>query len=140
MFKGLAAFNGILIALMVTFNSLLSTKLGNTQSLVIIHIVGLVCSIMLLIGSRNKFKSVKGIPYYFFLAGALGIFNVLFNNISFNVLGATLTLSLNLMGQLVTSTFIDHFGLLGLEINRVNKTKLLGIGIMMIGIISMIII
>lgn len=137
MYKMMATLDGILIALMVVFNGLLASKTGNSQSLIIIHVVGLLGTTLLLIASRNKLKSIRGIPFYLFIAGALGIFNVLFNNISFLKLGATLTLCLNLLGQLIASMIIDHFGLLGQQVNKINSTKLLGIAIMILGIISM---
>ncbi len=137
MYKMMAALDGVLIALMVVFNGLLASRTGNSQSLIIIHVVGLLGTTLLLIGSRNRLKSIKGIPLYLFIAGALGIFNVLFNNISFLKLGATLTLCLNLLGQLIASMIIDHFGLLGQQVNKINSTKLLGISIMILGILSM---
>lgn len=137
MYKMMAALDGVLIALMVVFNGLLASRTGNSQSLIIIHVVGLLGTTLLLIGSRNRLKSIRGIPFYLFIAGALGIFNVLFNNISFLKLGATLTLCLNLLGQLIASMIIDHFGLLGQQVNKINSTKLLGISIMILGILSM---
>lgn len=140
MYKILATFDGVLIALMVAFNGLLASYIGNEQALMVIHFVGLLGTIILLLGSRTRLRSLSGLPIYLFIAGALGIFNVLFNNLSFSALGATLTLSLNLIGQLVASMVIDHFGLLGLVVNRINSTKLIGITIMALGIISMMII
>ncbi|AMJ40906.1 DMT family transporter [Anaerotignum propionicum] len=140
MYKFMATLDGVLIGLMVVLNGILASKTGNTQSLVIIHGVGFLGSIVLLIGSRTRLKSIKGLPYYLFTAGALGIFTVLFNNISFLKLGATLTLCLNLLGQLFASMIIDHFGLLGQQINKVNFLKLLGVAIMTLGIIAMILI
>lgn len=137
MYKSMAALDGVLIGLMVVLNGLLASKTGNTQSLVIIHGVGLLGSIVLLMGSRTRLISIQGLPYYLFTAGALGIFTVLFNNSSFLMLGATLTLCLNLLGQLFASMIIDHFGLLGQQINRVNFLKLLGAVIMILGIIAM---
>ncbi len=140
MYKLLATFDGVLIALMVAFNGLLASHIGNEQSLMVIHFLGLIGTIILLLGTRTKIQSLSGLPVYLFIAGALGIFNVLFNNICFSALGATLTLSLNLIGQLISSMLIDHFGLLGLVVNKINQTKLIGVAIMIIGIISMIII
>ena len=137
MYKMMATLDGVLIALMVVFNGLLASRTGNSQSLIIIHVVGLLGTTLLLIVSRNRLKSIRGIPFYLFIAGALGIFNVLFNNISFLKLGATLTLCLNLLGQLIASMIIDHFGLLGQQVNKINSTKLLGISIMILGILSM---
>lgn len=137
MFKFLAMFDGILIALMVALNGLLATTIGNDKALIVIHFFGLLGTVILLIGSRTKLKKLGGFPIYLLTAGVLGIFNVLFNNLCFFVLGATTTLSLNLLGQLIASMIIDHLGLLGLKINPINKTKLTGIGIMALGIIAM---
>lgn len=137
MYKIMATLDGVLIGLMVVFNGLLASKIGNTQSLVIIHGVGLLGSIVLLIGSRTRLISIKALPYYLFIAGALGIFTVLFNNISFLKLGATLTLCLNLIGQLLASMIIDHFGLLGQQKNEINGIKLLGVAMMVVGIVAM---
>lgn len=140
MYKTLATINGALIALMITFNALLASHIGSDQSLITIHLIGLLGTIILLLGSRTKLKSLRGLPIYLFLGGALGIFNVLFNNLCFGVLGATITLSLNLIGQLVASMLLDHFGLFGLSINRINRGKMIGVSIMILGIISMILI
>jgi transporter family-2 protein len=140
MYQMMAALDGILIGLMVVFNGLLASKTGNSQSLIIIHGVGLLGTIILLIGSRTHLKSIKGLPSYLFIAGALGIFSVLFNNTSFIKLGATLTLCLNLLGQLLASMIIDQFGLLGQQINKINSIKLLGVAIMISGIVAMMLI
>lgn len=140
MYQILATLDGVLIGLMVVFNGLLASKTGNNQSLLIIHGVGLLGSIVLLIGSCTRLKSIKGLPLYLFIAGALGIFTVLFNNISFLKLGATLTFCLNLLGQLLASMIIDHFGLLGQHRNKTNFIKLLGVAIMVSGIIAMVLI
>lgn len=139
MFEFVAVFNGVLIALMISFNGLLSQEIGNNESLIIIHLVGLIGTTIIFIISRNKLKSIKGLPIYIFSGGAIGIFNVTLNNICFDKLGAALTISLGLMGQLIASMFIDHFGLLGVKQNKINIRKLTGITIMSIGIVVMIV-
>ena len=52
---------------------------------------------------------------YLYGAGAIGVLMVLFSNICFAQLGASLTLSLTVFGELVMSCIIDHFGLLGMK-------------------------
>lgn len=137
MYKTLATLDGVLVALMVAFNGLLASRIGNEPALLAIHIVGFIGTIILLLASRKSLCTMKGLPYYLFIAGALGIFNVLFNNLSFGKLGATLTLSLNLVGQLIASMAIDHYGLLGLIRNRINFKKVIGMTVMILGIIAM---
>ncbi|QUI24821.1 DMT family transporter [Vallitalea pronyensis] len=137
MYKMLAGLDGVLIALMVAFNGLLASAIGNEGALLAIHFIGLLGTCILLLGSRTKLKTVKGVPIYLFAAGALGIMNVLFNNQCFLALGAAVTLSLNILGQLLASTIIDYFGLLGLKKCPINKTKLAGMGMMVMGMIVM---
>ena len=137
MYKTLATLDGVLIALMVAFNGLLASQIGNERALMSIHLVGVLATLLLLVGSRTELQRLKGVPNYLLIAGGLGIFNVLFNNLCFVALGATLTLSLNLLGQLLASMCIDHFGLLGLAPNRINRTKGIGVAIMSMGIMVM---
>lgn len=140
MYKALAIWNGILIALMVSFNGMLAGAIGNSEALILIHLIGLIGTSIIFIIKRQKFVSYKGLPLYLFLAGAIGIFNVTFNNLCFIELGAALTLGLCLFGQLLASSVIDHFGLLGVKVNPLNVKKLAGIVIMGIGIIIMILV
>jgi transporter family-2 protein len=108
------------------FNGTLAGSFGNYASSVIIHIVGLFTIILVLIISKSKFRFGKGIPLYLYSAGAIGIFTVLFNNISFSSLGVSITLALGLLGQSLSSIIIDHFGLLGMKVVRFEKRKLIG--------------
>ena len=128
---------GILITLMTTFNGILSENIGNYTSTVIVHLVGLLSTIFVMLFSKRKIIFNKNIPLYLYSAGAIGVLTVLFNNISFNAVGISLTLSLGLLGQSLTSMIIDHYGLLGMKINKFNKNKILGFALMTIGIIIM---
>lgn len=139
MYKLLSGLTGILIAVMVAINGVLSQHIGNYTSTVIIHITGLICISFALIISKENFKLDKNISLYLYSAGAIGVFTVLFNNISFNNLGASLSLSLGLLGQSIASIIIDQYGLLGAKAVKFNRKKLTGLIIVTIGIIVMII-
>ncbi len=64
---------------------------------------------------------------------------VFLNNLCFNSIGASLTLSLGIFGQLVLASFIDHYGLFGLDIYKFKKKKFVGFFIILLGLITMII-
>jgi transporter family-2 protein len=138
MFKLTAIINGILIAVMISFNGLLAKQLGNNIALIVIHILGVFTTSIIFIFSRYKYKNIKGLPIYLFIGGAIGIFNISLNNITINKLGVALTIGLCLLGQLGTSMIIDHYGLFGVNISKINIKKLTGIFIMSIGIVVMI--
>ncbi len=137
MYNLYAGFIGILIAIMVLVNGVLGTATGNYTSSVIIHIVGLICIIFILIVKKYKITFNKTIPLYFYCGGAIGIFVVLFNNVTFQNIGVSLTVALGLLGQSVASIIIDHYGLLGMKIDKFKKEKIVGLLLICIGVIIM---
>ncbi|MBU3144273.1 DMT family transporter [Clostridium sp. CF012] len=138
MYKAAAVLIGILIAIMVTFNGVLANYTDQYKSILIIHVVGLIVLIIILLLKKEKLKFKKDIPIYLFSGGLIGVFVVFLNNVCFNSLGASLTLSLGIFGQLVLACFIDHYGLFGLNIYKFNKKKVIGFIIILSGLITMI--
>ncbi|GAA0736336.1 DMT family transporter [Clostridium oceanicum] len=133
----ISTFIGALIAIMILFNGTLTKTLGNYNSSIIIHIVGLFSIIFVLIITKSKMKIQKGIPLYLYSAGAIGVFSVVFTNLGFLHLGASLTISLGLLGQSITSILIDHFGLLKMKVIKFEKKKYIGLSFIILGIFIM---
>lgn len=132
-----SAFIGALISIMIMLNGTLSNAFGNYTSTLMIHIIGLVAIILVLLISKQKFIIHKKIPLYLYSAGAIGVFTVLFNNLTFSALGVSLTLALGLLGQSIASIVIDHFGLLGMKVIKYQKKKLIGLVFIISGIAVM---
>ena len=139
MYKASAVVIGILITIMVSFNGVLSNYMGPYLPLLIIHIVGLIAVITILIIKKRKLRIPKDIPLYLFTGGLIGVFMVFLNNLCFNTLGASLTLSLGIFGQLILACFIDHYGLFGLTVYKFKKKKIIGFFIILLGLVTMII-
>lgn len=139
MFNILSIFIGSLIALMTSFNGLLSTYTGNYLSSIIIHLVGLIAVTCIIFIKKSKLTFERSLPLYLYSAGIIGVFTVLFNNFTFIPLGATLTMALGLFGQTISSIIIDHFGLLGTKISKFNYQKFIGLGFIVLGLIIMVI-
>jgi transporter family-2 protein len=137
MYRLISAFIGVLITIMILLNGVLSQKLGNYTSTFIIHLLGLTCISIILILKKNKISFSKDIPIYLYSGGILGVFTILFNNISFNSLGASLTLALGLLGQSICSLILDHYGVLGMKVVKFKKEKLIGLIIIASGIVIM---
>jgi bacterial/archaeal transporter family-2 protein len=137
MYNFLAALSGALIAIMITFNGALSNAVGNYTSSIIIHVVGLISIILVLIISKSKIILRKKIPIYLYSAGAIGVFTVLFNNLSFSALGVSITLALGLLGQSLSSIIVDHFGILGMKVIKFEKKKIIGLLLIALGILIM---
>ncbi|KMN42211.1 MULTISPECIES: DMT family transporter [Bacillus] len=137
LYNFLSVFIGALIAIMIPLNGILSEIIGNYTASVVIHLVGLVAVVIVLIINKNKILFEKGIPLYLYSAGAIGVFTVLFSNISFSALGASITIALSLLGQSIASIVIDHYGLLGMKVAKFEKKKLIGLLFISSGIVVM---
>ena len=137
MYNLLSIFIGALIGIMVYFNGILSIYLGNYTSSVIVHLVGLIGIIIVLICAKSKLKFDRKLPLFLYSAGVIGVFTVLFSNIGFMSVGASLTIALSLLGQTISAIIIDHYGLLGVNAIKFNKKKLIGLSIIILGIVIM---
>lgn len=137
MYNTLSMIIGGIIAIMICFNGQLSQAVGNYTSNVIIHSVGLLVLVAVLIVKKYKINFTKGIPLFLYTGGAIGICNVIFANVGINKVGATLTISLGLLGQVLSSIIIDHFGLLRVKQVKFNKKKIIGVSLMLLGIVIM---
>lgn len=137
MYEIYAVLIGVLITVMVTFNGILDSYLSSYFSLLIIHVVGLITLIIILVLKREKLRLKKNIPFYLFSGGAIGVIMVFLNNLCFAKLGASLTLALGVFGQLLVAALIDHFGLFSMKVYKFKKKKLIGFGIILIGIVVM---
>lgn len=132
-----ATLFGILASIMILFNGTLGNLTGNYTASVIIHIVGLISICIILLVNKAKFKLIKGTPFYLYCAGVIGVFTVLFNNVSVLNLGVSLTLALGLLGQSLASIMFDHFGFMGTNVVKFEKKKIIGFIIIALGIFIM---
>lgn len=138
-YKNLAVLNGILLAIMIFLNGVLSKRIGLYISTLIYHVLGLLLILLVLIIVKNKFPKFNKIPIILFLPGILSVFVIFLNSLSSSKIGITLTAGMGLFGQLVLSTLIDHFGLFGMPVNKLRKEKILSFSIIISGLIFMII-
>lgn len=135
MYKSLAALSGMLVAIMVLANGILTEYIGNTQSVLFVNSLGLFVMASFVILTRVKWQTIKGLNFFYLLGGVTGIVTVYATNVSFLELGATVTLMISMIGRILTSSLIDHFGLMGMERYPFKPLKLVGIGIMVAGLL-----
>lgn len=137
MYNLMSILIGALIAIMSSFNSTLSIYTGNYTSSVIIHSVGLIGTIIIMKILKHKITFNKNLSLFLYSAGIIGVFTLLFNNITFVTLGASLTIALGLLGQTLSSIIIDHFGFLDVNVVKFNKKKIISLSIITLGIVIM---
>jgi transporter family-2 protein len=134
MYNFLSLLIGALVAIMVTLNGELSRGLGTYPSLVIIHLVGFIVILGLMYYKKTKLSFRNSLPLYLYIAGAISVFTVMFNNLSYPVIGVSLPVALGLLGQLIASLAFDHYGFLGMPKVHFNNKKVIGLLTIIIGI------
>jgi transporter family-2 protein len=138
MYRNLALANGILLAVMVYYNGMLSGTTGPYLSALIFHLLGLVLILAISLARKNKLPSLAKIPPLYLLPGILSLTTILLNNLCIPRLGVSLTVGVGLYGQLAMSSLVEHFGLFGMPLRKFRKGKLAGFSLISLGIAAMI--
>ncbi len=132
-----AGLVGMLVTLMATFNSQLAVNAGQLLSLLIFHLCGFACiSLIIMVMQQKSVK--KEAPLHLYFGGIVGVLVVYLNNLCFIQLGASITLSMIIMGQSIGSVLTDSTGFLNMEKHAFRKNKLAGLSLMLLGILGMV--
>jgi len=109
-------------------------RVGGTASSFIIHLSGLILSgIYLYARGGEKIRDWQSLPWYMLGAGIFGLVLYQTINITLPRLGSTMMIMLIIVGQLLTATVIDHFGLLGAATRPLELSRALGIATLLVG-------
>ncbi|WP_409327904.1 DMT family transporter [Staphylococcus pseudoxylosus] len=114
-------------------SSIMASLVSFTVGTIVLFILTLIFNKSLKVATFNN-KQGKLKPIYF-IGGILGVIFVTTNIILMPHLGAALTTIIVMLGQMLMGIIIDHFGLLGTNVNKVTTRKVSGIIAIMIGII-----
>jgi Uncharacterized protein conserved in bacteria len=133
----LSVLNGVLIAVMLVVNGSLTTQWGAYTATVIIHIIGLLLITIILLAKRARFLPAKKLPFYIFSGGLIGVATTVLNNVAYGKICVSAILALSLLGQMVASLIIDHFGWMGMPKSAFPPKKLIGIAFVIAGIAFM---
>ena len=83
----------------------------------------------------GNLSAIPSQPWWKLIGGVLGAVVVFTTVLLAPKLGITAMLFFIIIGQLITATTIDHFGLIGMPIREVNITKLIGLIIVAFGLV-----
>lgn len=128
---------GLGIPIMAALNGSLGAKLHSpTLATTILFIVGGAISLgyLLLFGGGTKLNNPQSIPAYLYLGGffvCFYIFSITWVAPKFGIGNAV---SFVLLGQLVSMTIIDHYGLLGARNYTISLQRTLGLIFMVLGV------
>lgn len=128
---------GVSMSIQSGVNGQLRAALGQPLIAAFISFLsGTITLLLLLLFTRTGFPSMQelgAVNLYKYTGGMLGVIVVTFVILSVQQVGASNMFVLIIAGQLVTALLMDHFGILGLQLNPVNFQKLAGILLVVAG-------
>lgn len=132
----IAIVSGLCMAIQSPVNATLSRYAGNLQATCISFGGGALClgALMVLIG-EGDLSAVTEASWWQLFGGAYGIYIVLVITYAMPRLGAALTSMILTLGQIITGTVLDTFGLLNLPKVELEPARVLGCLIVLVGII-----
>jgi transporter family-2 protein len=126
---------GIAVGLQSPLSSLMSQRIGTLESVFIVHIGGAIAALLpLLIYSGGKLSQWRTVPWYALVAGVFGL--VVIGAVSYMIprIGVAASITTIVAGQLLVGTILDHFGLLGAAERSLDLTRILGLGVVLVGV------
>ena len=128
---------GFGIPVMAALNGGLGLKLNSPAlATTILFMVGAVVSLtyLFLSGGIPKSPIEQSIPVVFYLGGLFVVFYILSITWVIPRFGVANAISLVLLGQLISMTVINHFGLLGALQNSISGQRVGGLALMIVGV------
>ncbi len=114
--------------------AILGRHVGIGGSVFIVHLVGTIAAAALLfVPGFSQMGNWRGIPWFAFLPGLLGI--LLVGTVTFCVprIGAASTMTLMVLGQLTVASALDHYGFLLEETRVFDGSRMLGVAVVLVG-------
>ena len=132
----LAFFIGVLLPVQVGVNAELARHIHSpVLAALISFLVGSICLIFSAAVLKIPFPTwinVISLPSWLWTGGLIGALVVLGSILAGPKIGALALVSLLLAGQLIASIIIDHYGLLGFSIQKMDFQRVLGV-ILLVG-------
>lgn len=131
---------GLTVAVQSAINNQLKLALGGSTLLaaLVSFVVGGLCLLGVYWASGQRLSQLlllQNIPWWMLLGGALGAVFVFGSTLLVPKLGLALMISLIVFGQIVMSLLMDHYGWLGVPVQELNVTRLLGAGLVLVGVL-----
>jgi transporter family-2 protein len=125
---------GMSIGLQGPLSSMITQKLGSLESVFIIHLGGAVAALIPMLFFGSKLGQWKSVPWYALIAGAFGLIVISAMGYMIPRIGAAGALITLLAGQILVASLLDHFGLLGMSPRAIDLQRIIGFGVVMVGV------
>jgi len=135
LFPLLALIAGMAVAVQGQINGGLGKKIGVIEGGFFSFALGtLVLLFVLIFFGNGQISSVTTVPKWQLIGGILGAFFVIVQVLVVPKIGVSTTLLAIIVGQIILSVVIDHFGLFGAERRPVDMNKIAAVALMFIAL------
>lgn len=124
-------------ALMVFINGYLARYIDIYLSVIVVHTVGVLSVWGYLWARKIPIIVPAKLPLWLYSGGVIGFLVALFPVMAFGKISLSAIIALSLLGQIVTSLVIDHYGLFSMKTTRFVKRNTIGVFVIAIGIAVM---
>lgn len=131
----LTFFGGILMTIQPSINARLAQKTGVIESALVSFAVGTMTLILIILGTGSS--TIKGIvdaKWWELTGGVMGAFFVAIITLSVPRIGTTAAMAITIAAQLTVGMLLDHFGMFGFKGAPIDLKRLMGVGMLCIGI------
>ncbi|HMS00296.1 MAG TPA: DMT family transporter [Anaerolineales bacterium] len=125
---------GLAIGLQSPMASMISQRLGTFESVFIVHLGGAVIALIPMLFLGSKLTQWKSLPWYTLGAGFFGLGVIAAISFMIPRIGVAPALIILLAGQLLMGALLDHFGWLGLAQRPLDGARVIGLGVVMLGV------
>lgn len=137
----LSILGGTLIPIQAATNAKLANYFGHpilaatTSTLVSFSTLLVLSVILIFTRTQISLTQVISLPLFVLLGGGIiGAYVVFISLIAAPILGVTTLFAALLAGQLVISVILDHYGILGLNSQKIDIQRLIGIFLLIAGV------
>jgi transporter family-2 protein len=131
----IAAVGGVAVTLQGQFMGLMDQGIGTRESVFITYASGGLLACLAILATRGgNLRAWQQVPWYALGAGILGL--VIVGTIGYTVprLGLSTAFTIIVASQFIVAALLDHFGLLGAAVRPLELSRLLGVGVLIIGV------
>ena len=131
----IAAIAGVTVALQGQFMGLMDKVIGTRESVFITYgSGGLMAGVAMLTSRGGNLRAWREVPWYALGAGVLGLVIVAAIGYTVPRLGLSKAFTVIVAVQFFTIAIVDHFGLLGAAMRPLDFSRLLGFGVLILGV------
>lgn len=135
LFYILALFSGICLSIEAALGGILSDKTGAILSTFYIFLMGTVLLLLIvLFFGKGNFKLLPRNHTWQLMGGILGASGVIMLFVSIASNGVSITLTCVIIGQLITSMLVEHWGLFNTTKTRISWNRIIAILLLFIAL------